>query len=455
VGFLFATQTTYTSGLFREGGVTVNSLTGALNQLLRQLDGPFPEAPGLRQFYVTVTPEGEPDGLAWLASQWLWPQFYWQQRDGVEELAALGAVRRFSSLAAARDFLTAEQGGALMRVCGLNTFDPGQGSLFVPRLLWRHRGDEITLTLTLYSEHSLQQDALVARRFLRRLVAPQPLVAMTGECLEERHLPDRKGWHSMVTRALDAIIAGDMEKVVLARASDLRFSCHLSPGSLLAASRAINRGCYHFFMAFNEHSAFLGSSPERLWRRRGLALTTEALAGTVAGDDDDGRAAHLARWLLNDEKNQYENSLVVEDICQRLEGAASVTDIAEARIVRLRNVQHLRRDIEARLAQPDDALCLQRLQPTAAVAGLPREAARRFIEQAEPFEREWYAGSAGWLSVDDSEFCVSLRSARVQEDSLRLYAGAGIVAGSAPDAEWQEIENKAAGLRSLLFSSGR
>ncbi len=433
----------------------MNSLTGALNQLLRQLDSPFPEAPGLRQFYVTVTPEGEADGLAWLASQWLWPQFYWQQRDGVEELAALGAVRRFSSLAAARDFLAAEQGGALLRICGLNAFDPERSFLFVPRLLWRRRGNEISFILTLCSERSLQQDAQVARRFLRRLVAPQPLLALTSQCLEECHLPTREGWRDMINQALDAIIVGDMEKVVLARASDLRFASPLSPASLLAASRAVNRGCYHFFMAFDDDSAFLGSSPERLWRRNGLALTTEALAGTVVGDDDDGRAAQLARWLLNDEKNQYENSLVVEDICQRLEGAASVTDIAEAQIVRLRNVQHLRREIEARLSAPDDALCLRRLQPTAAVAGLPREAARRFIEQTEPFEREWYAGSAGWLSADDSEFCVSLRSASVQGDRLRLYAGAGIVAGSVPDAEWQEIENKAAGLRSLLFSSGR
>ncbi|MTD42572.1 isochorismate synthase MenF [Erwinia sp. CPCC 100877] len=433
----------------------MNSLTGALSLLLRQLDGPFPEAPGMRQLYVSVTPEGEPDGLEWLASQWLWPQFYWQQRDGAEELAALGAARRFSCLSDARDFLAAEQGGALLRICGLNAFDAGRGFLFLPRLLWRRRGNEIVFTLTLVSERSLQQDALDAQRFIRRLVAPQPLIAMTGECLEERHLPDREGWRDMTTRALDAIIAGKMEKVVLARVSDLRFARHLSPASLLAASRAVNRGCYHFFMAFDDRSAFLGSSPERLWRRSGLALTTEALAGTVVGDDDDERALRLARWLLNDEKNQYENSLVVEDICQRLEGAASVTKIEQAQIVRLRNVQHLRREIEARLSAPDDALCLRRLQPTAAVAGLPREAARHFIEETEPFDREWYAGSAGWLSVDDSEFCVSLRSASVQGHHLRLYAGAGIVAGSLPDAEWQEIENKAAGLRSLLFSSGR
>ena len=95
-------------------------------------------------------------------------------------------------------------------------------------------------------------------------------------------------------------------------------------------------------------------------------------------------------------------------------------------------------------------LCLMQLQPTAAVAGIPRELAREFIQQNEPFEREWYAGSAGYLSLRQSEFCVSLRSAKISANVVRLYAGAGIVRGSDPEQEWQEIDNKAAGLRTLL-----
>ncbi|HBQ9055057.1 TPA: chorismate-binding protein, partial [Klebsiella pneumoniae] len=84
------------------------------------------------------------------------------------------------------------------------------------------------------------------------------------------------------------------------------------------------------------------------------------------------------------------------------------------------------------------------------VAGLPRRAALAFIQRHEPFSREWYAGSAGYLSLAQSEFCVALRSAKVDHDTLRLYAGAGIVSGSDAQQEWQEIDNKAAGLRSLL-----
>ena len=219
----------------------------------------------------------------------------------------------------------------------------------------------------------------------------------------------------------------------------------------MASSRRLNLNCYHFFMAFSADTAFLGSSPERLYRRRDTALRTEALAGTVANHPEDHRAWQLGDWLMKDDKNQRENMLVVEDICQRLQHHTRTLEILPAQVLRLRKVQHLRRCIWTELKQPDDEQCLHILQPTAAVAGLPRQAAREFIAKVEPFDREWYAGSAGYLSRDQSEFCVTLRSARVHDDALRLYAGAGIVSGSDPEQEWQEIENKAAGLRSLLL----
>jgi menaquinone-specific isochorismate synthase len=187
-----------------------------------------------------------------------------------------------------------------------------------------------------------------------------------------------------------------------------------------------------------------------LWRRIDTALRTEALAGTVANHPDDHRAWSLGQWLLKDDKNQRENMLVVEDICQRLRKTVGAIDVLPPQIVRLRKVQHLRRCIWTDLVQPDDAACLAMLQPTAAVAGLPRDVAHDFIARNEPFEREWYAGSAGYLSQRQAEFCVALRSAKVTHNIVRLYAGAGIVAGSDAAEEWQEIENKAAGLRTLL-----
>ncbi len=98
----------------------------------------------------------------------------------------------------------------------------------------------------------------------------------------------------------------------------------------------------------------------------------EALAGTVANHQEDAKAQQLADWLMKDDKNQRENMLVVEDICQRLQSEASTLDVLPPQVVRLRKVQHLRRCIWTELAAPDDSRCLLQLQPTAAVAGLPR-----------------------------------------------------------------------------------
>ena len=267
----------------------------------------------------------------------------------------------------------------------------------------------------------------------------------------ETHRPGKEGWCRLIDQATQAIRDGAFSKVVLARATDLVFCGAPNASALMAASRRVNFSCYHFYMAFDAQRTFLGSSPERLWRRRGTALRTEALAGTVAAHDDAATATRLGDWLMHDDKNQRENSLVVEDICQRLQGLTHTLDVLPAEIVRLRKVQHLRRCIQAELNVADDTRCLLQLQPTAAVAGLPRAQALDFIDRFEPFTREWYAGSAGYLSRRQSEFCVTLRSAKVEGDTVRLYAGAGIIDGSDPEQEWQEIENKAAGLRALLF----
>ncbi|MCU7784112.1 isochorismate synthase MenF [Lelliottia amnigena] len=429
----------------------MHSISIALERLGDFLQQDIPATPGLRHFDVSFPLNDAFDPLAWLGAQIAYPQFYWQQRSGDEEMAALGVAESFSTLSAARQFLRDRHASPDTRICGLNAFTSGQSHLFLPRLLWRRTGGVATLRLTLSSEVSLQDDARCALNFLKQLQAIRPITTLSSHIVRETHLPARPEWLSLVSQATDAIARGEFEKVVLARATDLQFDQRVTAIALMAASRRINHNCYHFCMMFDAQNAFMGSSPERLWRRRGKRLRTEALAGTVASHADDAQSHRLGEWLLNDDKNQRENMLVVEDICQRLQHHTQALEVLPAQIVRLRKVQHLRRCIWTELKTADDEQCLHLLQPTAAVAGLPRDPARAFIQRKEPFEREWYAGSAGYLSPEQSEFCVTLRCARVSDTAVRLYAGAGIVSGSVPEEEWQEIENKAAGLRTLLL----
>jgi len=421
---------------------------------MRHLSQEMPAAPGIRIYDIPFPLNDAFDALGWLASQPVWPQFYWQQRNGDEEAAVLGAVAAFSSLESAQQFLHQHDNHPDLRIWGLNAFEPQRGNLLLPRLEWRRCAGVASLRLHLYSDVSLREDAAQAIAFISSLAPVKPLPALRLNLTGEQHWPEKAGWIDLIKLATQTIAGEDLDKVVLARATDLQFSQSVNAAAVMASSRRLNLNCYHFFMAFSADTAFLGSSPERLYRRRDTALRTEALAGTVANHPEDHRAWQLGDWLMKDDKNQRENMLVVEDICQRLQGCTQTLDVLPPQVLRLRKVQHLRRCIWTELNQADDTLCLMQLQPTAAVAGIPRELAREFIQQNEPFEREWYAGSAGYLSLRQSEFCVSLRSAKISANVVRLYAGAGIVRGSDPEQEWQEIDNKAAGLRTLLQMEG-
>ncbi|WP_323635100.1 isochorismate synthase MenF [Pectobacterium polaris] len=435
----------------------MKQLSDLLRHLQQDLREPQPERAGFRQITRSLTLSDASELLPWLATQPVYPQFYWQHRQDREEAAVCGNVCGFRHIHDAEAFLVQQQCDPDVRIWGLNAFNQtkedgaaSSGYLFLPRAELRRQDDTLSLSINLFSDTSLQQDAVEASAFINLLLPPASQPLLHAEVQSVGHQPERQGWVDLLHRALHDINTGLMEKVVLARATTLTLTQPLQATTFMAASRAANHHCFHFMLAHDARHAFLGSSPERLYRRRGSELETEALAGTVASDRDARKAAELADWLMNDTKNQCENMLVVDDICQRLQQSALSLDVMPPEIVRLRKVQHLRRTIHATLRTASDSACLNALQPTAAVAGLPRQEARRFIAEHEPFERGWYAGSAGYLSRQQSEFSVALRSAEVRDHVLTLYAGAGIVAGSDPEQEWQELENKAAGLRSLL-----
>lgn len=307
--------------------------------------------------------------------------------------------------------------------------------LFLPRVEVIHQGNQLSLKVNLFSEASLQADADEAAAFIKFLLPAHPIAPLTSRIVAQEHHPSREGWVSMLEQALASIAANEMEKVVLARCTTLTLSQPLRAASMLA---------------HNAEEAFMGSSPERLYLRQGTILNMEALAGTVASDDNDRTAEMLAQWLMNDRKNQCENQFVVEDISQRLQQSSAALDVMPLEVIRLRKVQHLRRAIRATLHQASDTACLNDLQPTAAVTSLPRQAALAFIRQVEPFTRGWYAGSAGYLSLAQAEFCVALRSAETNGDKINPYAGAGILPESDPEQEWVELDNKAAGLKTLF-----
>lgn len=235
----------------------MQSLTTALENLLRHLSQEIPATPGIRVIDIPFPLKDAFDALSWLASQQTYPQFYWQQRNGDEEAAVLGAITRFTSLDQAQTFLRQHPEHADLRIWGLNAFDPSQGNLLLPRLEWRRCGGKATLRLTLFSESSLQHDAIKAKEFIAKLVSIKPLPGLHLTTTREQHWPDKTGWTQLIELATKTIAEGELDKVVLARATDLHFASPVNAAAMMAASRRLNLNCYHFIWPLMAKMLFL------------------------------------------------------------------------------------------------------------------------------------------------------------------------------------------------------
>ena len=205
---------------------------------------------------------------------------------------------------------------------------------------------------------------------------------------------------------------------------------------MLKTLKRVTPDSYHFAFEF-QGVVFLGASPERLYKRQGRAIISEALAGTKPMGVD-------AKVLLNSPKDRHEHQLVVDVIAGDLGPLCGRLAYQHRPHIRtLSNGYHLATGFQGYLKDGvKDEDILQSLHPTPAVGGFPKNFALNFIHTREPFGRGWYAGPLGYVGLDRAEFVVGIRSGLVKGKRLSVFAGAGIVRGSNPADEWQEIENK-------------
>jgi menaquinone-specific isochorismate synthase len=258
-----------------------------------------------------------------------------------------------------------------------------------------------------------------------------------------------------VRRGIECIVAGELQKIVLARAKDLAATQPLHPLRVLNGLRQRFTDCYAFSVANGRGQSFIGASPERLLRVHQNALLTEALAGSVRRGATASDDAALAAALLHSDKDRREHRLVLDSIVRRLAPLGLKLEFAEKPgLLRLANVQHLHTPVRAVLPAGVRLLdVLAQLHPTPAVGGSPRGRAVARIHEFEGFSRGLYAGALGWLNAHgDGEFFVGLRSALIDGAGARLYAGAGIVAGSSPEKEFAETELKFKAMQDALLA---
>lgn len=308
--------------------------------------------------------------------------------------------------------------------------------LTVPRLTIGHRGERTWATWVLPETGAAEPDEPQPIGFGPHWSAAVGPGALTPE-----------GYQDAVRAGLAAIADGDVSKVVLARdivgtvpaGSDLR-----------RLVRALASGYPDTWVYAVD--GLIGASPETLVTVRGGTVTARVLAGTTARGADPDSDREAALGLASSDKDLAEHGYAVRSLIDALTPFTSALAASEQPFtLALPNVWHLATDVEAATTAETSALDLvHALHPTAAVAGTPTDAAVAAISRIEPFDRGRYAGPVGWIDArGDGEWAIALRGAQFdlggQTDAgipFAAHAGAGIVAGSDPEAELLETRVK-------------
>jgi menaquinone-specific isochorismate synthase len=319
--------------------------------------------------------------------------------------------------------------------------EPGDSALVVPEVILGRRGDASWLT-TVSSVGGLDQ---LDRRLELATTPPAPVdVRFTDGALNGEQ------WMAVVGEAVRRINGGELEKVVLARDLVATAAEPIDVRWPLRRLAADYPTCWTFHV-----DGMFGATPELLVRRERGLVTSRVLAGTIRRTGDDARDLSLAARLARSSKDLEEHEYAVRSVAEALEPHCSSMNVPEAPFVlHLPNVMHLATDVAGVVHDAATVSSLElaaALHPTAAVGGTPTSTAVELIAQLEGMDRGRYAGPVGWMDADgDGEWGIALRSAAIEGNTVRLYAGCGIVADSDPEAELAETQGKFVPVRDAL-----
>lgn len=285
-----------------------------------------------------------------------------------------------------------------------------------------------------------------------------------------RPVPEPAQYVRGVEQALALLGAGELGKVVLARTLHLTSPAAIDVRQLLRNLAECNAGGYTFAAGVSgrEHDAaraggaasarsrtLVGASPELLVSRSGRTVVSNPLAGSVARSADPVEDRRRAAALLESAKDRHEHALVADAVAEALRPYCRKLDVpAGPSLVHTETMWHLSSRIVGELDDPSvtSLELAAALHPTPAVCGVPTDRARAAIREIEPFDRGFYTGMVGWCEASgDGEWVVTIRCAEVEDRTLRLFAGAGIVNGSRAEDELAETTAK---FRTLLLAMG-
>ncbi len=409
--------------------------------------------------------------------------FYWENQGKQEVIAAIGAVlqikingrKRFQK---AEDFIKkATDNINIFAVknlpfakphffCGFGFFDDHiqanypfpEATIFLPRWQIKLKAEQCILTVNIIIDQNTNI-VQTLQSFWNNVEAINSLKysSLSSYILEpqfkRKHVTKLDNFRESVLSALASIHSNRLSKIVLANALDVTSNHKFNLLQSLQKLRQLHPNCYIFSTSNGKGQNFIGASPERLICIQERQLITDALAGSAPRGKTSTEDAANANLLLNSKKEKHEHSLVIDFITQSLSQLGLIPQILPPRLRQLSNIQHLWTPITALVpANVHPLQIVAQLHPTPAVAGASAELACSEIRRYESFERGLYAAPLGWVdSEGNCEFIVGIRSALIDGNQARLYAGAGIVAGSDPDKEMAEIQLKLQALLKALI----
>jgi len=320
--------------------------------------------------------------------------------------------------------------------------EPGDSVLVVPRVVIGRRGDLGWVTTI-----GRGDEATVTGPATPGIAVPAR--PPRGVSFADGAL-DGERWMLAVSDAVARIDAGEVEKVVLARDLIATAAEPIDVRWPLARLSETYPTCWTFHV-----DGLFGATPEMLVRRERGLVTSRVLAGTIRRTGDDTHDLALAAALARSSKDLEEHEYAVRSVAEALEPHCSSMNVPEAPFVlHLPNVMHLATDVAGVVHDAATVSSLElaaSLHPSAAVGGTPTAAAVDLIARIEGMGRGRYAGPVGWMDADgDGEWAIALRSAELRGDTVRLFAGCGIVADSDPEAELAEAQAKFLPVRDSL-----
>lgn len=377
----------------------------------------------------------------------------------------VGGIARFDDVAAAGSALLARTvtigDGPAARLLGGFAFVRGGAStgswagfgdawFALPRWTYERRGHAAWLVLAIGAADARDRSRLHAEHAAAMSALTTPLAAPHARAEATRDLPLER-WAHAIDDIRASIAAGRTRKVVAARTRRVELTGPVDAAAVLAELGRRHPDCTRFGIRRGT-AAFVGATPERLIRRAGPAVDSEALAGSIArpaGTD----TTELAAALLSSNKDRGEHDLVVRAIEHALGPWCDELVVPPTPTVRaLRHVLHLHTPVRGTLFAPRHVLALAAaLHPTPAVGGTPTAEALAWIAAHEPATRGWYAAPVGWFdATGDGDLSVAIRSGLIDGTTATLHAGAGIVRDSDAAAEWAETEVKLRALSGAL-----